>query len=191
MAHISHMWQWQNYEPFGKYTKKAVFFLLGDIRVVAWLFVICCAWWMVLIKSLLYSSSFSLRVATLMDRFSQIGAQARNISRPGHKSLFRYTTTWFTITRAKEELQRFTKQTQKQHCIPWLTIMRHKKVSQDKWLACHTLLLFGVTLLLLVLQSLISAPSKWPGEKPSQEEAEDLFGFSLEKKEPKGVQRRP
>ena len=69
--------------------------------------------------------------------------------------------------------------------------MRHKKVSQDKWLACHTLLLFGVTLLLLVLQSLISAPSKWPGEKPSQEEAEDLFGFSLEKKEPKGVQRRP
>ena len=76
-------------------------FFLGDIRVVvvAWLFVICCAWWMVLIKSLLYSSSFSLRVATLMDRFSQIGAQARNISRPGHKSLFRYTTTWFTITR--------------------------------------------------------------------------------------------
>ena len=55
--------------------------------------------------------------------------------------------------------------------------MRHKKVSQDKWLACHTLLLFGVTLL-LVLQSLISAPSKWPGEKPSQEEAEDLFGSS-------------
>ena len=52
--------------------------------------------------------------------------------------------------------------------------MRHKKVSQDKWLACHTLLLFGVTLL-LVLQSLISAPSKWPGEKPSQEGAEESF----------------
>ena len=87
--------------PFQNSGKWLCFFL-GDIRVVvAWLFVICCAWWMVLIKSLLYSSSFSLRVATLMDRFSQIGAQARNISRPGHKSLFRYTT-WFTISRVEQ-----------------------------------------------------------------------------------------
>ena len=62
------------------------FFSLGDIRV-AWLFVICLVhdeWSSLNHCSLLQLFFLCLESsrATLMDRFSQIGAQARNISRP-------------------------------------------------------------------------------------------------------------
>ena len=66
--------------------KRSGFFSLGDIRV-AWLFVICLEYdeWSSLnhcsLLQLFFLCLESSR-ATLMDRFSQIGAQARNISRP-------------------------------------------------------------------------------------------------------------